>query len=79
MLMQEAKVRSSAGSTFDRIHAYVVAATSAFECSTALLVLIGACAHTQKCVKRAQVRDNKEKAQELHSTALPEPDFPETM
>jgi hypothetical protein len=70
MLMQEAKVRSSADSTFDRIHAYVVGAASAFECnrgaferSTALLVLIGACARTQKLVRRAQVRDSKEKAE----------------
>jgi hypothetical protein len=35
----------------------------AFERSTALLILTGACARTQKCVKRAQVRDSKEKAQ----------------
>jgi hypothetical protein len=70
MLMQEAEVCSSASSTFDRIRAYVAGAASAFErnrgafeLSTALLVLTGACAHTQKHVRRAQVRDNKEKAQ----------------
>jgi hypothetical protein len=70
MLMQEAEVRSSAGSTFNCIHAYVAGTASAFkrnrgafECSTTLLVLIGACARTQKRVKRAQVHDNKEKAQ----------------
>jgi hypothetical protein len=55
---------------FDRIHAYVAAAASAFERnrgaferSTALLILIGACARTQKRVRRVQVCDNKEKAQ----------------
>jgi hypothetical protein len=53
MLMQEAEVRSSAGSTFDRIHAYVASATSAFERnigaferSTTLLVLTEACTRT---------------------------------
>jgi hypothetical protein len=70
MLMQEVEMYSSASSTFDRIHAYVAGATSAFECnrgafdrSTVLLVLTGACARTQKCLRQAQVRDSKEKAQ----------------
>jgi hypothetical protein len=70
MLMQKAEVRLSASSTFDRIHAYVAGAASAFErnrgafeCSTALLVKTGACACTQKRVRQAQVRDSKEKAQ----------------
>jgi hypothetical protein len=51
MLMQEAEVLSSAGSTFDRKHVYVAGATSVFERNkgvfernTALLVLTGACA-----------------------------------
>jgi hypothetical protein len=75
MLMQEAEVRSSTGSTFDRIDVNVAGAASAFECnrgaferSTALLVLTGACACTQKRVRRAQVRNSKEKAQ-VHSIA----------
>jgi hypothetical protein len=83
--MQEVEARLSTGSTFDGIHTYVAGAASAFERnkgaferSTALLVLTGACAHTQKRVRRAQVRDSKERAQ-VRSPALSEPDFPETM
>jgi hypothetical protein len=57
-------VRLSAGSTFDRIHANAFEHNrSAFKCSIALLDLTKACARTQKRVRRAQVRDNKEKAQ----------------
>jgi hypothetical protein len=70
MLTQEAEVCSSAGSTFNCIHANVAGAASAFEhnrgafkYSIALLVLTGACARTQKRVRRAQICDNKERAQ----------------
>jgi hypothetical protein len=75
MLMQQAEVHSSAGSTFDCIHSYVAGAASAFECNRGafkcritLLVLTGACARMQKSVWRVQVRGSEEKAQ-VHSIA----------